>query len=140
MRNSSFSNIIGFHHPDEEYGCFSNWYMSPFLYGGREYNCVEQYMMVQKVCLGRRFDRQERLRFRAMDRHLLSGCMLFYVIIPVLQWLRKKIGEKAFSCIFVVLGVIIMIDIAYDDIAGYMFGMPNASQLYSRLGWFSSIP
>ena len=70
----------------------------------------------------------------------LSGCLLFYVILPGLGWLRKKIGEKAFSCIFVVLGVIILIDIAYNDIASYMFGMPGASELYSRLGWFSPIP
>ena len=70
----------------------------------------------------------------------LSGCMLFYVILLGLGWLRKKIGEKAFSRIFVVLGVIILIDIAYNDIAGYMFGMPDASQLYSRLGWFSTTP
>ena len=60
--------------------------------------------------------------------------MLFYVILPGLGWLRKKIGEKAFSRIFVTLGVIILIDIAYNDIAGYMFGMPDASQFYSSLG------
>ncbi|MEE3468330.1 MAG: hypothetical protein VZQ83_07805 [Eubacterium sp.] len=32
------------------------------------------------------------------------------------------------------------IDIAYNDIAGYMFGMPDAAQLYSRLGLFSPTP
>lgn len=64
----------------------------------------------------------------------VSGCLLFYVILPGLCWLRKKIGEKAFSRIFIVLGVIILIDIAYSDIACYMFGMPDASQLYSCLG------
>ena len=70
----------------------------------------------------------------------VSGCLLFYVIIPGLYWLRKKIGEKAFSRIFVVLGVIILVDIAYNDIACYMFGMPDASQFYTRLGWFSPNP
>ncbi len=65
----------------------------------------------------------------------MSGCILFYVIIPGLQWLQKKIGEKAFSRFFVIMGVIVLIDIAYYDIAGYMFGMPDASQLYSCLGW-----
>ncbi len=91
----------------------------------------------------------EKLNFGNLDGYIclrsvlvfaVSGCMLFYLIIPGLRWLRKKIGEKAFFCIFVVLGVIIMIDIAYDDIAGYIFGLPNASQFYSRLGWFSPIP
>lgn len=70
----------------------------------------------------------------------LSGCMLFYVIIPGLKWLRKKIGERAFSRIFVILGAIILIDIAYNDIAAYMFGMPGASQIYNNLGWFSPTP
>ena len=64
----------------------------------------------------------------------ISGCLLFYVILPGFQWLRKRIGEKAFSCIFVVLGVIVLIDIAYNDIAGYIFGMPDASEFYSHLG------
>ncbi len=61
MKESSFGNIVGFHDPDEEYGCFSNWYMSPFMYGRKEYNCVEQYMMAQKVCLGGRHDLEEKI-------------------------------------------------------------------------------
>lgn len=40
---------VGFHLPTEPYGCFSNWYPSRFTYAGRTYNCVEQYMMAQKV-------------------------------------------------------------------------------------------
>ena len=36
MSETSFSNIVGFHDTDEEYGCFSNWYMASFLYGGME--------------------------------------------------------------------------------------------------------
>ena len=70
----------------------------------------------------------------------VSGCMLFYVILPGLRWLREKIGEKAFSRIFITLGVIILIDIAYNDIGAYMLGMPGASQIYSNLGWFPPTP
>lgn len=66
----------------------------------------------------------------------LSGCMLFYAIISALKWLENRLGEKRFRRIFVTLGVIILIDIAYNDIAAYMFGMPSASQIYSRLKWF----
>lgn len=86
----------------------------------------------------------EKLNFGNLDGYIclrsiivfaVSGCILFYLILPGLGWLRKKIGEKAFSRIFVVLGVIIIVDIVYSDIAGYMFGLPNASQLYSQLGW-----
>ena len=77
---------------------------------------------------------------RSVLAFALSGCLLFYVILPVLEWLRNKIGEKAFSRIFVILGVIILIDIAYNDIAAYIFGMPGASQIYSSLGWFAPTP
>lgn len=70
----------------------------------------------------------------------VAGCMLFYVMIPGLKWLREKIGERAFSRVFVTLGVIILIDIAYNDIGAYMFGMPGASQIYSNLGWFPPTP
>ena len=66
----------------------------------------------------------------------LSGLLLFYVILPWLAWLQKKLGEKAFSRIVVTLGIIILIDIAYNDIAAYMFGMPGAAKIYRDLGWF----
>lgn len=32
-------------------GCLSNWYISPFIVNGIEYNCGEQYMMHQKAIL-----------------------------------------------------------------------------------------
>lgn len=32
-------------------GPFSNWYYSPFVYEGREFNCGEQYMMYQKAVM-----------------------------------------------------------------------------------------
>ena len=34
---------------DEENGCFSNWYDSPFTVEGVQYWCVEQYMMAHKA-------------------------------------------------------------------------------------------
>ncbi len=48
--------IIGFHKPEELYGCFSNWFSSEFVYAGVEYCCAEQYMMAQKVAMGDRYD------------------------------------------------------------------------------------
>ena len=61
MSRSESSKIVGFHDPNGEYGCFSNWYMSSFTYAGAEYNCVEQYMMLQKVKLGHKFDLVEKI-------------------------------------------------------------------------------
>ena len=68
-----------------------------------------------------------------------SGLLLFYVMIPGLKWLHKKIGDKVFSRIFIVLGVIVLLDIAYNDIGAYVFGLPSASQIYFKLGWFPPI-
>ena len=59
MNNTS--KIIGFHLPDEPYGFFSNWYHSDFIYAGTHYSSVEQYMMAQKVALGKRFDLLDRI-------------------------------------------------------------------------------
>lgn len=50
------NGIIGFHLPDEPYGCFSNGYIAPFSYPGREYCCVEQYMMSRKVALAKKHE------------------------------------------------------------------------------------
>lgn len=73
---------------------------------------------------------------RSVLTFALSGLLLFYVIIPCLHRIQSKLGEKAFSRIIVTLGVIILIDIAYNDIAAYMFGMPGAAKIYRDLGWF----
>ena len=55
------SETIGFHLPTEPYGCFSNWYPAKFTYAGVDYNCAEQYMMAQKVALGRRQDLVQKI-------------------------------------------------------------------------------
>ena len=41
--------VIRFYEPDGEYGYLSNWYMSDFMYAGRKYHSMEQYMMFQKA-------------------------------------------------------------------------------------------
>ena len=43
--------IIGFYKPDEENGCFSNWYPAEFDYAGKHYANSEQFMMYQKVMM-----------------------------------------------------------------------------------------
>ena len=53
--------MICFFHEDEEYGCFSNWFYSPFNYGEMHYISAEQYMMYQKVMLFHRFDLGEQI-------------------------------------------------------------------------------
>ena len=54
--NEDQSNIIGFYHEYEEYGCFSNWYPADFEYAGRHYAHCEQFMMAQKVLMFRNYD------------------------------------------------------------------------------------
>lgn len=41
--------VLTFHNPDEENGCFSNWYLSDFTTGDMKYTSLEQYMMHQKA-------------------------------------------------------------------------------------------
>ena len=53
--------IIGFHKPEEPYGCFSNWYPAAFTYEGIRYNCVEQYMMAEKTAMGGRDDLRRKI-------------------------------------------------------------------------------
>ena len=53
--------IIGFFQPSEPYGCFSNWAYGEFTYAGIKYCCTEQYMMAQKVALGKRYDLYEQI-------------------------------------------------------------------------------
>lgn len=42
---------IFFWHEYEKYGCFSNWYESPFMIDGFQFAHVEQYIMAQKAKL-----------------------------------------------------------------------------------------
>ena len=55
------NNIIGFHLPSEPYGFLSNWYTAPFSFAHKEYCCIEQYMMFQKVALGGRYDLVDKI-------------------------------------------------------------------------------
>ena len=41
--------IICFHNPEEENGYLSNWYLSYFKIGGKEFSSAEQYMMYRKA-------------------------------------------------------------------------------------------
>ena len=55
------ASVVCFYHEYEENGCFSNWYPSSFEYAGRHYNCVEQYMMYQKVLMFHQYDLAEKI-------------------------------------------------------------------------------
>lgn len=43
--------IICFHNPNEENGYLSNWYLSDFVFEGKKFSSLEQYMMYQKANL-----------------------------------------------------------------------------------------
>lgn len=55
------ASVVCFYHEYEENGCFSNWYPASFEYAGQHYNCVEQYMMYQKVLMFRQYDLAEKI-------------------------------------------------------------------------------
>lgn len=43
--------VICFHDPDEMNGYLSNWYISAFVWSGRQFTSIEQYMMYRKAVL-----------------------------------------------------------------------------------------
>ncbi len=47
----TFFQIVRFHRTEEENGYLSNWYLRDFELDGKNYCCVEQYMMEQKALL-----------------------------------------------------------------------------------------
>ena len=55
------ASVVCFYHEYEENGCFSNWYPASFEYAGQHYNCVEQYMMYQKVLMFRQYGLAEKI-------------------------------------------------------------------------------
>ena len=61
VMNTNMQQIIGFHKPDEPHGCFSNWYPAEFELAGICYANSEQYMMYQKVRLGKRLDLEDMI-------------------------------------------------------------------------------
>ena len=42
-------NVVGFYLPEDENGCFSNWYMSDFVVDGIQFSSMEQFLMYQKA-------------------------------------------------------------------------------------------
>ncbi len=61
MDRNTVNDIVGFHLVTDPHGCFSNWCHSDFIYAGIRYNCMEQYMMAQKVALGHRADLRQKI-------------------------------------------------------------------------------
>ncbi len=49
----SKQNVIGFYDVGDENEAFSNWYPSPFVWGGIRFFCMEQYMMYRKAAMFR---------------------------------------------------------------------------------------
>lgn len=54
--------MICFFDENELYMCFSNWYRSPFIYAGRSYMSVEQFMLYHKALLFRKTGLAEKIR------------------------------------------------------------------------------
>ena len=46
---------------ERPYGCFSQWFISPFTDGENEFNCCEQYMMFIKSILFQDFDTAQKI-------------------------------------------------------------------------------
>lgn len=76
MKNQG-GNVVCFYHEYEENGCFSNWYPASFEYAGQHYNCVEQYMMYQKVLMFRQYDLAEKISMKRSeyDEFSVSKCV-----------------------------------------------------------------
>ena len=53
--------MICFFHENEDYGCFSNWFISPFTYAGKKYASAEQFMMYHKVMLFRKYGLADKI-------------------------------------------------------------------------------
>ncbi len=53
--------MICFFHENEDYGCFSNWFISLFTYAGKKYASAEQFMMYHKVMLFREYGLADKI-------------------------------------------------------------------------------
>lgn len=45
------NSVVAFFRPGDAYGWMSNWFMCNFTVNGKNYDCVERYMMYQKAVL-----------------------------------------------------------------------------------------
>ena len=54
-------NILFFFKEDEQNGCFSQWYHSPFVVEGIRYATAEQYMMAKKALLFKDYEIYDRI-------------------------------------------------------------------------------
>ena len=55
------SGFIGFYQEKDPYWCFSNWYPCKFIYAGREYSSLEQYMMYRKALIMLDYDAANKI-------------------------------------------------------------------------------
>ena len=64
----------------------------------------------------------------------LSGLLLIYIILPFLIWLSKKINDKVFVTISIIICTIFLIDEIYNLVITKLFDLPRASSIYKQYG------
>ena len=73
--------------------------------------------------------------FRSVVFFAVSGLLLIYGIIPMLNRLMKRMGRKRFIKVIGVITAVVMADIIYNDIFANYFHLPKAPEFYAKLGW-----
>ena len=65
-----------------------------------------------------------------------GGLFLIYVVIPLYLKLHRAIGEKKFFALMMIIGLICLADIVYNDALAGMLGTMDAITFYGRSGWY----
>lgn len=73
--------------------------------------------------------------FRSVAVFAVSGLLLVYVIMPLLQAFIKRVGVKRFIMVMSIVTAIALVDIVYNDLIADNFGLMNARTFYAGLGW-----
>lgn len=74
---------------------------------------------------------------RSVSFFAVSGLLLIYGIIPLLQYVIRRIGARRFTVVMGVITAVVLLDILYNDILINYLHLPGAPEIYEKLGWHS---
>lgn len=72
---------------------------------------------------------------RSIAVFAVSGLILIYVLLPILQWFEQKFGTSVFFTVALIIFIIIAVDLIYNNALTKIFHLTNAKTFYDGLGW-----
>ena len=77
--------------------------------------------------------------FRSILVFALAGILLIYLVLPILQFIKKRMNPRLFLLIMVIPAMVFLVDIVYNDILAKFLPLMDSYTFYMNTGWYEIV-